>query len=605
MESITFTHLDQNLFYNEPMIKDLSHVPPSPGVYQFFDEREIIYIGKAKNLNKRVRSYFTKAIKDRKTEQIKHQALRVETFTTHSETEALILEQQLIKEYKPKFNILLRDDKTYPFIFFASKHPYPSIHLKRSKQAVSEDYYGPYTSAKLVREQLKELQKIFKLRNCADSTFANRSRPCIEYQMKRCSAPCVNLISQADYTEDIASAKEYLTAEKKQLKNLLTAKMETHAQKLEFEEAERLHKRLLSIVALEEEAAVSVKPITLDIWHASFTNYATGIAKLSVREGRIQATKTYFLKENHAHNLDAIFQSVLFHHYRFLHHLPPKLFIVNALKEAKLLKKALEQKFFTTLNLLTNTPKGSSSFVKLAKLNSSQAILNQDPKPAMFAKAFAELKKLCQSETDELILDCIDISHHAGAHPKAAIVRFKANGPDKAQYRAYNIPKHLGGNDTGSIIFALNKRLQQKNIPPSIILIDGGIQQLNAAKQADNIPNAALLAIKKGSNRKALTETIYSLQGQEDIPVRSELFQFLTKARDEAHRFAIKANRNAKLRSIKGGKLDTIKGIGLSKRTMLIKKYGSLKNILNQSQQELSSNPGINENLAKAILELR
>jgi excinuclease ABC subunit C len=163
----------------KPMITDLKHVPPNPGVYQFFNDKEIIYIGKAKNLNKRVRSYFTKAIKDRKTEQIKQKAIRVETFTTHSETEALILEQQLIKEYKPKFNILLRDDKTYPFIFFASKHVYPSIHLKRSKQAVNEDYYGPYTSAKLVRDQLKELQKIFKLRNCEDSTFANRSRPCI------------------------------------------------------------------------------------------------------------------------------------------------------------------------------------------------------------------------------------------------------------------------------------------------------------------------------------------------------------------------------------------------------------------------------------------
>ncbi len=200
------------------MIADLKHVPTNPGVYQFFNDKEIIYIGKAKNLNKRVRSYFTKAIKDRKTEQIKQQAIRVETFTTHSETEALILEQQLIKEYKPKFNILLRDDKTYPFIFFASKHAYPSIHLKRSKQAVSEDYYGPYTSAKLVRDQLKELQKIFKLRNCADSTFANRSRPCIEYQMKRCSAPCVDFISKEDYLEDISAAKQYLTAEKKQLK---------------------------------------------------------------------------------------------------------------------------------------------------------------------------------------------------------------------------------------------------------------------------------------------------------------------------------------------------------------------------------------------------
>jgi excinuclease ABC subunit C len=587
------------------MIADLKHVPPNPGVYQFFNDKEIIYIGKAKNLNKRVRSYFTKAIKDRKTEQIKHQAIRVETFTTHSETEALILEQQLIKEYKPKFNILLRDDKTYPFIFFASKHTYPSIQLKRSKQAVSEDYYGPYTSANLVRDQLKELQKIFKLRNCADSTFANRSRPCIEYQMKRCSAPCVNFISTEDYLEAISAAKQYLTSEKKQIKKILTRKMEVHASKLEFEEAEHFRKRLHSILALEEEAAVSIKPITLDVWHASFTKDATGIAKLSIRDGKIQATKTYFLTENHSYNQDIMFQSVLFHHYRFLHHLPPKLFIANALKETHLLQQALQQKFATSLTFLAHTPSGGSSFIKLAKLNSNQAIINQLPKPAKFASAFKELQELYQLSNSDLILDCIDISHHAGSDAKAAIVRFTENGPDKAHYRAYNIPKNIGGNDTGSIIFALNKRLQKKNKPPSVILIDGGAQQLNAAKRANNLKRIGLLAIKKGSNRKALTETIYSVHGQEDIPLRSELFKLLTKARDEAHRFSIKSHRNAKVRSIKGGKLDTIIGLGPIKRSMLIKKYGSLKNILKQSPKELTTNPGINNKLAEAILGLK
>jgi excinuclease ABC subunit C len=583
----------------KPMIADLKHVPTNPGVYQFFNDKEIIYIGKAKNLNKRVRSYFTKAIKDRKTEQIKQQAIRVETFTTHSETEALILEQQLIKEYKPKFNILLRDDKTYPFIFFDCKHAYPSIHLKRSKQAVCENYYGPYTSAKLVRDQLKELQKIFKLRNCADSTFSNRSRPCIEFQMKRCSAPCVDFISKEDYLEDIAAAKQYLTVEKKQLKKILTKKMEVHANKLEFEEAEHFRKRLHSILALEEEAAVSTKPITLDVWHASFTKDATGIAKLSVREGKIQATKTYFLKENHFENLDAMFQSVLFHHYHFLHHLPPKLY------KANLLKQALQQKFSTTFALLTKTPSGGSSFIKLAKLNSSQAILNQQPKPAKFASAFKELQRLCKLSASDFILDCIDISHHAGAHPKAAIVRFTPHGADKIYYRAYNIPNDLGGNDTGSILFALNKRLKKKNKPPSVILIDGGSQQLNAAKLANNLKSISLLAIKKGSNRRALTETIYSIHGQEDIPKHSELYKLLIKARDEAHRFAIKASRNAKLRSIKGGKLDTIRGLGPIKINMLMNKYGSLKNVLNQSHAELASNRGLNNVIAKAILELK
>ena len=587
------------------MIADLKHVPSNPGVYQFFNDKEIIYIGKAKNLNKRVRSYFTKAIKDRKTEQIKQQAIRVETFTTHSETEALILEQQLIKEYKPKFNILLRDDKTYPYIFFASKHVYPSIHLKRSKQAVSEDYYGPYTSAKLVRDQLKELQKIFKLRNCADSTFANRSRPCIEYQMKRCSAPCVNFISKEDYLEDISAAKQYLTAEKKQLKKILAKKMELHAKKLEFEEAEHFRKRLHSILVLEEEAAVSIKPITLDVWHASFTKDATGIAKLSVREGQIQATKTYFLKENHSENQDIMFQSVLFHHYRFLHHLPPKLYIVNALKETNLLEQALQLKFASSFAMLSKTPPGGSSFTKLAKLNSSQAILNQQPKPAKYTSAFKELRDLCNLRTDGLTLDCIDISHHAGSNAKAAIVRFTEKGPDKSKYRAYNIPNNLAGNDTGSIVFALNKRLKKKELEPSIILIDGGTNQLNAAKQADNLNKTILLAIKKGSHRKALTETIYSIKGQEEVSIRSELYILLIRARDEAHRFAINANRKARLNSIKLGKLDTIRGIGPMKRNMLINKYGSLKNILKQPLKEIASNPGFNDSMAQAILELK
>jgi len=587
------------------MIIDLKHVPSNPGVYQFFNDKEIIYIGKAKNLNKRVRSYFTKAIKDRKTEQIKKQAIRVETFTTHSETEALILEQQLIKEYKPKFNILLRDDKTYPFIFFASKHAYPSIHLKRSKQAISEDYYGPYTSAKLVRDQLKELQKIFKLRNCADSTFANRSRPCIEYQMKRCSAPCVEFISKENYLEDISAAKQYLTAEKKQLKKILNKKMELHANKLEFEEAEHFRKRLHSILALEEEAAVSIKPITLDVWHASFNKDVTGIAKLSVREGKIQATKTYFLKENHSENLDTMFQSVLFHHYRFLHHLPPKLYIANGLKELNLLEQALQQKFATSFTLLNKTPAGGSSFTKLAKLNSSQTILNQQPKPAKFTNAFRELQKICKLSNAKLTLDCVDISHHAGANPKAAIIRFTEEGADKASYRAYNIPKDLGGNDAGSIIFALNKRLQKKDKSPSVILIDGGTQQLNAAKQVDNLNNISLLAIKKGSNRKALTETIYSIKGQEDVPIHSELFILLAKARDEAHRFAIKANRSAKSKSITVSKLDTIDGIGPQRKMALLMKFKSIDAIIHATSKELKEIPGITPTIIQAIKALK
>ena len=423
--------------------------------------------------------------------------------------------------------------------------------------------------------------------------------------MKRCSAPCVDFISKEDYLEDILAAKQYLTAEKKQLKKIITKKMQAHADKLEFEEAERHRKKLISIQSLEEEAAVSIKPLTLDIWHASFTRHATGIAKLSLREGKIQATNTYFLKENHSKNLDTMFHSVLFHHYRFLHHLPPKLYIANALKETYLLEQALQQKFATNITLLSKAPAGGSSFAKLVKLNSNQTILNQQPKPAKFTNAFKELQKLCKLTNKELVLDCIDISHHAGANPKAAIVRFTEKGADKTCYRAYNIPKDLGGNDTGSIIFALNKRLQKKNKPPSVILIDGGTQQLNAAKQAASFCNISLLAIKKGSNRKALTETIYSINGQEEIHIRSELYNFLIKARDEAHRFAIKANRSAGSKSIKGSKLDTISGIGPKRKMALLKKFKSIKGIINATSQELMEIPGISNKVIRAIKVLK
>ena len=395
------------------MIEDLSHVPNKPGVYQFFDKSKIIYIGKAKDLNKRVRSYFTPAIKDRKTEQIKKQALKVETFTTHTEAEALILEQQLIKEYKPKFNILLRDDKTYPFIYFLGSHDFPSIHLKRSKQAIDENFYGPYTNARLVRDQIKELQKIFRLRNCSNSTFSNRSRPCIEYQMKRCSAPCVNLISKSDYDEDVTAAKRYLTSEKKYIKKTLKEKMQQHSDLLQFEEANRYKKRLDSIISLEDETSINIHPLDIDIWHGSF-EHKTGLAKISVREGRVRSTKTYLIDSDESSEIDGVFRRAIFHNYLHKNQIPNKVLIANKISERKLLQEALEKTFNKKINIFTKAPKGSKSFLDLAKLNSKQTLLNLENVEPPMKQAFDELIQKFKLNITNLTLDCIDISHHSG-----------------------------------------------------------------------------------------------------------------------------------------------------------------------------------------------
>ena len=223
---------------------NLNKVPSTPGIYKFFSKKEIIYIGKAKDLKKRVSSYFGKSYKDRKTSQIKFLTDRVETFTTKNEVEALLLEQALIKENKPKFNILLRDDKTYPYIYFTSDHDFPAVYLKRTKKSVDKKYFGPFVSSEAVKKSIKEIQKIFRIRNCSDNTFANRTRPCIEYQMKRCSAPCVSMINKIEYFEDVTSAKEFISSSDSKTLKKFSKDIDIAVKKLEFEKAAEIRDRL-------------------------------------------------------------------------------------------------------------------------------------------------------------------------------------------------------------------------------------------------------------------------------------------------------------------------------------------------------------------------
>ena len=586
------------------MIKDLSHVPNNPGVYQFFDKSKIIYIGKAKDLKKRVRSYFTPAIKDRKTEQIKKQAIKVETFSTHSETEALILEQQLIKEYKPKFNILLRDDKTYPFIYFLSSHDFPSIHLRRSKQAIDENFYGPYTNARLVRDQIKELQKIFRLRNCSNSTFSNRSRPCIEYQMKRCSAPCVNMISKPDYAEDISAAQRYLTSEKKYLKKILKEKMQHHSELLQFEEANRYKKRLDSIISLEEETSINIHPLDIDIWHGSFEQ-KTGLAKISVRDGKVRSTKTYLIDSDESSEIDNVFRRAIFHNYSYKNQIPSKILIANKILERKILQEALEKIFKKKVKIYIKAPKGSKNFLDLAKLNSKQTLKNLENKEPTMKVAFDELIQKFKLNIINPVLDCVDISHHSGSNPKAGIIRFDINGPNKKFYRAYNLPKELGGNDPGSIAFAINKRFERKYEKPNILLVDGGKAQLNALSSKIKNKDILILAIEKGSQRKILSENVYSINGQESIEVNSKLFNLLIRARDEAHRFAIKANRKAKRMNMQVSILDSIRGIGPKTKERLFNEFKSINAILNSNIDHLQNIKGVDQRIANEIKKLK
>ena len=338
------------------MAVDLTKIPITPGIYKFFHNSEIIYIGKAKNLKKRVSSYFGNAKKDRKTNQIKKLTNQVETFSTKNEVEALLLEQLLIKENKPKFNILLRDDKTYPYIFFSDDHEYPSIGLKRTKKAVDEKYFGPFISSHAVKKSIKEIQKIFKLRNCSDNTFASRSRPCIEYQMKRCSAPCVGNISKNHYAEDLIEAKNFLTSSDSQTIKKLENEINIYSKKLQFEKAALARDKLKRINMIHKEQSVTTKSKDIDIFSVAEDNGYLGICIIVVRKGKIRGTKTYLIKKGYYESIDRVYESAIINFYSFNSDIPKKILTTHSVSSNDVIRQAILHKMKSSLKIIS-TPR--------------------------------------------------------------------------------------------------------------------------------------------------------------------------------------------------------------------------------------------------------
>jgi len=588
------------------MALDLKHVPNTPGIYKFFSKNKIIYIGKAKDLKKRVSSYFGKSFKDRKTQQIKTLTDKIETFSTTTEAEALLLEQSLIKENLPRFNILLRDDKTYPYVHFSLDHKYPSISMKRSKHAVSKNFFGPFISAQAVKATIKDLQKIYQIRNCSDTTFNNRSRPCIEHQMQRCSAPCVNLISETSYQGDILSSQQYLSSSGKKTKALMTSQMHKLAEQQEFERAHEVKRRIKSLELLNQEQSINSSLTSVDLFACVSRLDRTGICILSVRDGKIRGTKTHFLNGNQLHDIDSLFQSLIFSYYQNSFSLPKKIVLNIKPSNLPLIKQAVKLKFGREISITTSIQPNLRKVAKLGKLNANQVIENRINQADKYSFSIQNLKLNLGLTCKNLTIEGFDVSHHGGKHAVASSVRFSSYGPDKKNYRLYNIPKELSGNDLGSISHVLERRINKASVNPlpDIILIDGGKLQLNAAlgifsTLAKKPP--MILSIVKGSKRVRSTETILSKDGIVEIPKDSPGFLFLQQIRDESHRFAITSNRKKKNKSVKKSSLDNIKGLGPKKRKSLINYFKSIQSIKTASVNDLCKVSGISIKLAEEI----
>ena len=584
---------------------NLQEIPTSPGIYKFFSKNKIIYIGKAKNLKKRVSSYFGKSFKDRKTRQIQLITDKIETFTTVTEVEALLLEQSLIKENLPRFNILLRDDKTYPYIHFSMNHKFPSISIKRSKHAVSKNFFGPFISAQAVKSTIKDLQKIFHIRNCSDSTFNNRSRPCIEHQMQRCSAPCVNLISASDYLADISSSQQYLSSSGKKTKSLMTMQMHKLADSHEYERANQVKKRINSLELMEQEQSFNSSLISADFFACVSKVGRTGVSIISVRDGKIRGTKTHYHKGNLLHDIDELFQSLIFSYYQNSFSLPKKIILNIKPSNIDLIKEAVQLKFGTKISISSTLSSRTRKIGNLAILNANQVIENKLNESDKFSYAFKNLITYLGLRIADSSIEGFDVSHHGGQNCVASAVRFSNKGPEKSKYRLFNIPKEVSGNDVGSIKHVLERRIKKSKINPlpSIILIDGGKLQLKAALNAFSVLKnpPLILSIVKGSKRIRSTETILSEGGIVEIPKDSAGFTLLQQVRDESHRFAISSNRAKQNRKAKYSSLDKIHGLGPKKKNELLKCLGSLKHIKESSINELCKIDGIDIKLAERI----
>ena len=591
------------------MAVDVSKVPSTPGVYKFFSNHEIIYIGKAKNLKKRVSSYFGKSIKDRKTSQIKFLTDNIETFTTKNEVEALLLEQMLIKENKPKFNILLRDDKTYPYIYFSLDHDFPGIYSKRTKQAVNSNFFGPFVSSGAVKKSIKEIQKIFRLRNCNDSTFSNRSRPCIEFQMKRCSAPCVQKISKVDYFEDVVSAKSYLSSSDSQTINRLNSEIEKASHNLEFEKAADIRDRLKRLELLREEQSVVTLARDVDIFSVYAEDDYLGISIIVVRRGKIRGTKTHLIKRAYYNSIEDVYQSAILNFYDNQIDIPNKILCTSLLDTKELIKKVVKKKFNKKVTITHSPSRAIRSIYSLCKINAKQVIQNHLSKEDRYNFAFKELQSAMGLKIPIKKIEAYDVSHISGDHAVASCIVFSDSGPSNQDYRLFNIPKELSGNDVGSLEHVMERRLKyykDKETRPDIILIDGGKTQLKFAAsviKASKHKDIKIISIVKGSDRVRATETILSEAGVIEFDKYSKAFLLLQEARDESHRFAIIAQRKKKRGSIKKSKLDEIDGIGDVIKKRLLSKYKSIKIIRTVNIDDLMTVKGINAKIAEQIKE--
>lgn len=599
--------MDSSVFNHKTFLATLT---TKPGVYLMLDqENTVLYVGKAKNLKKRLASYFSKSTyHSAKTIALVEQIAQINITVTHTESEALLLENTLIKQHQPRYNILLRDDKGYPYLHL-SDHPFPRLTLYRGTKRSKGHYFGPYPHAKAVYESLNLLQKIFSLRDCPDSFFRNRSRPCLQFQIKRCSGPCVGVIDENNYQLEVQHAILFLQGKSNKIIELLIEKMQNAATALEFEQAAHFRDQIAALRTLQEKQYVDLDKGYADVIAGIVENGIGCICVLNIRAGQQTNNQIFFPQHTQDCDQTALVTAFLPQYYLNQERDIPNEIITNvACDDVAILTEVINQQRNKSVHIHHNVRGTRAQWIKMAIENAQIHLAQQQP--THYRERLAALTIILQLEAMPQRLECFDISHTQGEATVASCVVFDGEGPQYSSYRRFNIRQITPGDDYAAMEQALTRRYhptKTDTILPDILLIDGGKGQVKIAQtvlEKYQLTNIQIIGVAKGRERKAGLETLILPKRSTPLtlPKHSPALHLIQHIRDEAHRFAITGHRRQRAnrqRSL----LEQIEGIGPKRRRRLINHFGGLENIKRAGVTDLAAVPGIDHQLAQKIYE--
>jgi excinuclease ABC subunit C len=593
-----------------------------PGVYRMLDASGgILYVGKARNLRKRVSNYFRASGLDAKTMALVARICNIEVTITRNETEALLLEQTLIKQHRPPYNIELRDDKSYPYIMLTSRDTYPRLAFHRGAKRQDAHYFGPYPSASSVRESLAILQKVFRLRQCEDSYFRNRTRACLQHQIGRCTAPCVGLISPEDYARDVHFSELFLNGRSDQLIRELTQRMEEESAQLQFERAATIRDQIIDLRRIHEQQYVEDQSGDADVLAACLQGAFASVHLVVIRGGRLIGSKSFFPRDRLVEDEGSLLAAFIAQYYVREDNaaaIPRELIIAPAIPEPGPLAEALSFCAGRAVKISASVRGHRARWLAMAVTNAQQSLQSFVSNKQNVQQRFEQLRVALDLDAVPQRIECFDISHTGGESPVASCVVFDGNGPLKSDYRRFNIEGITGGDDYAAMEQALTRRYTRVareaeealdgGKVPDILLIDGGKGQLAQARRVLDecqLDSVQLIGIAKGISRRAGQETLFLSQGEHFheivLPPESSALHLLQQIRDEAHRFAITGHRQRRARTRNQSVLEQIPGLGPKRRRELLKHFGGQQEVLRASEEQLAQVTGISGKLAAEI----